>query len=345
MPTTIVDIANELRLSKSTVSRALSGSLGVSKRTRALVKAKAHEMNYSVNRMAQQLVSQRSHTIGFMIPDISDSFFPPMAVAVENCLEQAGYTISYMNVQRDSKRSLRFLTRAEENHWDGVFITLDDWNPEICQKLASMTIPIISLRRKVPASLANKIPYVDSNHFEGIERGIRYLISLGHKHIGYIGVETLVGKERLEAYVKSIQAHNLPEYVESNFPYQDQTFRIQVGYASTGRLLDKYPQITAIFAGDDQLALGAIQYCQEHDIKIPEQLSVLGYDDRGSSKLFCVQLSTIRQEVQEIGNTAGNLMIRMIEKNDEDTDFACINVPTTLKIRRTTGTCRNTGTL
>lgn len=118
---TIVDIAKQLSLSKSTVSRALSNSPGISEKTSRLVKKTAKEMNYSVNRIAQNLVKKKSQTVGFMIPDISDGFFPSMAIAAENVLGEAGYSVSYVNVQRNPDRAFRFLQTAEEYVWDGIF--------------------------------------------------------------------------------------------------------------------------------------------------------------------------------------------------------------------------------
>lgn len=332
--TTIIDIGEKLHLSKSTVSRALTDSEGVSTKTKMLVRRTAKEMHYTINRIAKNLVSDTTKTIGFMIPDISDGFFPKMAIAAEKRLEQSGYSIIYINVQRDMERIFNFLRHAEEYRYEGIFITPDDWNKEFCEKLRSMTIPIISLRRKTPKSLAGIIPYVDSDHFEGIEQGINYLISLGHTKIGYIGFETLVGLERTAAYEKSIKKHNLEKIIVSNDSYQDPMVRIQVGYASSKKLLDINPSVTAFFAGDDQLAIGAMQYLRENGIRVPEDISIMGYDDRDTSQLFCIQLTTVHQQIEEIGDRAGNLMLEMIEGKNKKPKSIC--VPTRLYIRETT---------
>jgi DNA-binding LacI/PurR family transcriptional regulator len=337
---TIIDIAKRLNISKSTVSRALSDSPGVSEKTKKLIKQTAIEMNYTVNRMAQNLADRQTRTIGFMIPDIADDFYSPMAISTENILENAGYTVSYMNMQRATGRAYWFLKRAEENRWDGIFITLDDWDDSICQKLLTMRVPIISLRRKVPSDLGLDIPYVDSDRSEGVERGINYLISLQHKNIMFIGFESLVGIEAIDAYKRYMKKLGLKEFVSSNYFYQDKILRIQQGYTSTRLLYEKHPEITAIFAGNDYLALGAMQYFQEKGISIPGDVSILGYDDREVSGLFCTQLSTIRHQLHIIGERAGELMLQMVRNKGEKIAYPNIKIPTTLCVRQTTGICK-----
>jgi|GEM_PF-821155 len=337
---TIIDIAKHLQLSKSTVSRALTGSEGVSEKTRKLVKQTAEEMHYSVNRMAQNLVNKQTHTIGFMIPDIADDFYSPMAIATENVLEQAGYTVSYMNMQRTTERAYHFLQRAEENHWDGAFITVDDWNESICAKLRSMHMPIISLRRKVPADIAGQIPCVDSDRSEAVERGINYLISLKHKNILFIGYNSLVGLEASNTFRQCMRKRGLSEFISMNDFYKDTSMRIQQGYTATRKICELHPEITAIFVGNDYLALGALQFLHEKGVQVPQDMSVLGYDDREISSLFCVQLSTIHHQSQLIGEKAGELMLQMLHETRKHPEYQSVAIPTTLCIRQTTGICQ-----
>ena len=162
--TTIVDIAKKLNISKSTVSRALTNSAGVSAKTRDLVLRTAKEMRYSANAYARSLVSRKSHMICFMIPDITDTFYQMMANSAETVLAKAGYSVFYKNVRRDPEEAMRFLQLAIEYNMDGVFITLDDWTDDICSMIESMTIPVISLRRRTPECLRGKVPYVDSDY-------------------------------------------------------------------------------------------------------------------------------------------------------------------------------------
>ena len=335
--TTIVDIAKKLNISKSTVSRALTNSAGVSAKTRDLVLKTAKDMRYSANAYARSLVSKRSHMICFMIPDITDTFYQMMANAAETVLAKAGYSVFYKNVRRDPEEAMRFLQLAIEYNMDGVFITLDDWTDDICSMIGAMTIPVISLRRRTPECLRGKVPYVDSDYDDGIDNAVTYLMSLGHKEIGYIGFETLVGLERLVVFEESCERHGLRKNIIRNRSFQDAGVRIDVGYNSAKKLINDNPRITALFAGDDQLALGALRYLGEKGIAVPDEMSVLGCDDRSISSLYCVQLSTLRQERAESGRLAGQLMLRMIEEPGYCED---IKVPMTIKERKTVGRAR-----
>jgi len=332
--TTIVDIAKKLNISKSTVSRALTDSEEVSPKTRMLVKKAAQEMQYQANMYARTLVSQRSHMVSFMIPDITDNFYQKMAEGAESELNAAGYTLFYRNVHRNGIEALKFLEHAEEFHMEGVFITLDDWSEEICKKIQTMDIPVISLRRKTPPCLAGRVPFVDSDYEEGIDNAVSYLLSMGHRNIGYIGFETMVGKERIMAFEASCEKHHLVKNIIRNRSFQDANVRIDVGYTSAKKLIGMNHGLTVIFCGDDQLALGALKYCSEAGIPVPEKMSVMGCDDRDVSGLYCIQLTTMRQQIEESGHLAGQLMVQMIEKPGVYDDIC---VPMTIKERKTVG--------
>ena len=334
---TIVDIAQKLNISTSTVSRALCDNEGVSEKTKALVKKTAKEMNYSLNRNAKNLVMQKSYTIGFMIPDISDNFFSKSAYGVEEALSGSKFSLAYTNVQRKEDLILEYLRRAVEYKYDGVFITLDNWTEKIVNQLERMSIPIISLRRKTPEGIQG-IPYVDSNHIGGLKQVLKHLIDLGHKDIGFIGFDTTVGNERTRCYISAAEEMNIPVYRVDNYSFHNAQIRISLGYKSAETLLSRYPKLTALVAGDDQLALGALQYAAEHNIQIPRDLSITGYDDRDISNLFCIQLTTARQELFDIGYKAGTMMLDMI--NNPSLRPENVEIDTKLVIRKTTARCK-----
>ena len=335
--TTIIDIAQKLNISTSTVSRALCDNEGVSERTRALVKKTAKEMNYSLNRYAKNLVMKKTYTIGFMIPDIADNFFSKSAYGVEEALRSSKFSLAYTNVQRKEDLILDYLRRAIEYKYDGVFVTLDNWSDRIVDQLEKMDIPIISLRRKTPDKISG-IPYVDSDHLGGIRQILTHLKELGHTDIGFIGFDTTVGNERTRCYISAAEELNISVHRVNNRTYHNAQGRISLGYKSAGTLLEQYPSLTALVAGDDQLALGALQYAEENNINIPDDLSITGYDDRDIASLYCVQLTTARQELYDIGYCAGKMMLDMIDTPSNIP--ANIEVATKLEVRKTTGRCR-----
>jgi len=334
---TIVDIAKKLNISKSTVSRALTDGKGVSPKTRELVLKTANEMNYSVNQFARNLVGSKTHLISFMIPDITDTYYQKMAGSADRFLTANGYSVFYRNVMRSPEASLEFLKQAMEFHVDGVFVTLDEWTPAICDFIRHMPIPVISLRRKPPQDLEGIVPFVDCDYSEGLENAVTYLNSLGHKDIGYISFETVVGKERALAYESVCMKRNLKCHMVRNKSWQDALARIEVGRNSTRKLLAENPDLTAILAGDDQLALGVLKYCSEEGIRVPRDLSVMGCDDRSVASLFCIQLTTLGQQREEAGLLAGQLMVDMIEHQGP---AESIIVPMVIRERNTVGRAR-----
>lgn len=334
---TIKDIASRLNLSSSTVSRALTDNEGVSEATRELVKRTAEEMNYTINRFAKNLVTKTSYTIGFMIPDISDVFFSKSAYGVEEALKNTGYSLSYTNVERNSDRVLEYLKRAEEYQYDGIFITLDAWTDQVVKQLRALRIPIVSLRRRTPNLLEGKVPFVDSDHEDGVDQVVKHLVTLGHRSIGFIGFDTPVGLERTRSYHLAAEKYGIEKVLLQNYSFHDAGIRIMLGYKSAERLLGEHPNLTALFAADDQLALGVLQYLDEKHIDVPGQISVIGYDDRDVSGLFCIQLSTLRQQLFELGYQAGQLMLDMIASPDQPAKSAIIKPK--LIVRKTTGPC------
>ena len=336
---TIRDIARQLGIAPSTVSRALTDTSGVSEETRRIVRETADQVNYSVNRQARNLVMRRSNLIGFMIPDISDSFFSKSAYGIEEALRPSEFEMVYTNVRRDPDNICAFLRRAEEYCYAGAFVTIDVWTDALKTQLRSMRIPVVSLRRETPPDMEDVLPFVDSDHVGGMESCINHLLQLGHRKFGYIGFDTPVGQKRAEAFRSIAEKKNLDYTEVSNFSYHNANIRLSAGYSSAQRLLDSRSDVTAICAGDDQLAIGALQYLQENHYKVPEDISLTGYDDRDIAKLFCIQLTTVSQHLYEIGEYAGRMMLDRIQ--NPNLPVKSIQIPTTLKIRRTTAAAKS----
>ena len=336
---TIRDIARQLGVAPSTVSRALTDASGVSEKTKMLVRETADKMNYSVNRHARNLVTRRSNLIGFMIPDISDSFFSKSAYGIEEALRNSEFEMVYTNVRRDPDNICAFLRRAEEYCYAGAFVTIDVWTDAVKAQLRAMQIPVISLRRQTPLDMTDVLPFVDSDHVSGTESFVGHLLQLGHKRVGYIGFDTPVGQLRAEAFRATAARKHLDYEEVSNFSYHNADIRISAGYRSAQCLLEAHPDLTALCAGDDQLAIGALQYLMENHYRVPEDISLVGYDDRDVAQLFCIQLTTVRQQLFEIGQVAGRMMLERIR--NPQAPLQSMRVPTTLKIRRTTGAVRS----
>lgn len=333
---TIKDIAKELSLSPSTVSRALNDSPQVSVETKRKVSELVKQYNYKPNRNAQNLVNNSTFTIGYMIPDISDSYFAYSALGVDEALRNTPYEISYFATQRSSRKVVDYLERAVEYRYSGIIITPDQWDKQLIKYLSELTIPVVSLRRKTPQGVSG-IPYVDSDHTGGMSDMVDYLVSLGHQHIAYIGFQSLIGNERKLGYLSATARHSMPQYLKVNPSALHVMKRPQLGYEAAEELLKDFPQLTAMVCLDDYLALGALEYFQSKGIHVPDEISVAGFDDREVGSIYSTQITTVHLYQYEMGQHAAGMILKMI-KNKEEVPPSLM-LQTKLVLKNTTGPC------
>lgn len=331
--TTIKDIARVLKISPSTVSRAMNGNSEISAETVRKVLEVAEELNYIPNKFAQQLVGKDMQTVGFTIPDIGDSFFSKCAVGVEEILHKHGHDIAYHSIQRSSKKLCEFLIRAKELRYSSVIITPEHWDDSIIQHIHKTQLPVVVLRRKTPESLA-EIPYVDSDHYGGACELTNYLLRLGHKHIAFITYDVLVFNERRQGYEDTMLRNGLEKCVYECEPRLNSDDLISLGYEATTEIFKKYPQVTAVIGANDMLAIGALQYFAEKKIAVPQEASVAGFDNRQICEMFNIQLTTVGQPLMELGNHAAEMALRMTK--DPENIPSSLTLRTKLIIRNTT---------
>ncbi|MBQ8972683.1 MAG: LacI family DNA-binding transcriptional regulator [Clostridia bacterium] len=334
---TIKDIAKRTNLSPSTVSRVLSGNPAISETTRNLVYKVAEEMHYSPNLHARNLVNRRNNTIGFMIPDIADNYFSVSAVGIEEVLQTNGYDVVYTNTNRDPKRVLAFLDRATEYRYAGVLITPDIWSDDLLKQIQKLDMPVIALRRKTPF-LISEIPYVDSDHYSGFQEATAYLYSLGHRNIGLVTADTMIYNERQRGYEEVIRSHGLKTHIHRFDMPVPAALRYQAGYNAAKNLMQG-SKLTAILCTDDRFAIGVLEFLNSIGCKVPEDISVIGCDDRPEGQLWPFLLSTVKQDIVELGRSAANMMLRIL--NDPKYQPVSMSLKPRLVLRNTTAPCAN----
>lgn len=331
---TIKDIAEMTHLSPSTVSRALNNHPAIKESTKQIVRECVEKLHYTPNRNAQNLVRQSNKTVAFMIPDIADTYFSSAAVGVEEILHRNHYDIVYVNTNREPARVMGLLNKCREYRYSGVFLTPDVWSKELIDEIHTMSMPVISLRRKPPYTIP-EIPYVDSDHYTGLREATEYLCMLGHTEIALITANTLIYNERQRGYEEAIRCHGLKPHISCLKQGIPSSMRFQAGRQAAEELLDADPGISAILATDDRMAIGVIEYLHEKGRKVPEEISVVGCDDRPEGQLASFQLTTIRQDILEIGRSAAQMMLRMIE--DKKYQPVSISLKPKLIIRNSIG--------
>ena len=308
--TTIKDIAKYLNISTSTVSRAINRHPEISPETTRLVHETAEKMGYIPNRNAQKLVGSGGVTIGFTIPDINDSFFAKCAVGAEEVIRREGHDIAYHSIQRNTDKLCEFLVRAKEFRYAGVIITPEYWDERLFQYIKRTQIPTVILRRKTPDDVTD-ICYADSDHYGGVRELCSYLLRLGHRHIAFVTYDAIVLNERRQGYEDTMRRNGMTVYVEECQRTIDSDQVMPLGYEGAKRVLASHPEVTAIIGANDLLAVGALQALHEAGIRVPEQMSVAGFDNRSICDLYNIQLTTVEQPLKELGSQAAEMALRL----------------------------------
>jgi len=305
-------------VSVATVSRVFNGYADVSEATRQRVMATAKRLDYTPSAAARTLVKQRSQLIGVILytgqehPDIQHPFFQEVLVGLKHGIGALGYDLLLFATEqpgssRDQPHS--YLRRVRHHSVDGVVLMgVEADDPEV-QKLLESPTPIIGVDIEVSGPRAS---YVTSDNVTGARLAIRHLHGLGHRRIATISGPrgTKAGDDRMLGYRGEVHALGLempPGYE------QEGDFYAETGESSMHTLLALDPRPTAVFVASDMMAVGALKAIRDADLRCPEDVAIVGFDDNALAGLLSPAITTIRQEAPEMGVAAGRSLIEMIE--------------------------------
>ncbi len=331
---TIRDVASYSGVSVSTVSRYLNHHPDLNEETRRKIEQAIRDLDYVPSSAARNVSRLSTRTIGLTIPDIQDSYFSDNAFGVESCLQENGYSLIYGNLNRSGKRLLDFIRYAREMRFDGLIITPDEWTAELLELLRKTKCPVVALRRRPPEG--SGIPYVDADHYDGARQMVDYLVSLGHRKISHVLLNTDIGRERMRGYEDGMKAHGLEPRVVSvpDLPANRAMDAIICGREAGKLLTERFPDTTAVFASTDPIGIGVMEYARLHQIRVPAELSVCGSGDLEFAQLSWFEMTTITFERHELGRKAAQLMLKMLRKEEPEPEN--ILSPTRLVIRKST---------
>lgn len=309
MAVTLKDIARVAGVSYATVSRALSNHPDVSPETREKIKRIAKEMNYVPDPSARGLKGKSTNMIGLVVPDISNPFFSELALGVESFANEHGYCVFLCNTNWDYEREKTYVDILKAKRVDGLIISSVIENATHHKK---SSLPLVYITE---GPKSDDIYYVGIDNKIGAAMGVEYLIKLGHKDIVYIGgsEKTSTNRERFEGYRETMQKHGY--MVKANIRTSD-SFSQESGYKAAMEMLIKSEIPTAVFAVNDIVALGIIQAIEEFGLKVPEDISVIGFDDIAFSSMHRIKLTTISQPKFEMGRLSAELLINLIKRED-----------------------------
>ncbi len=307
---TIYDIAEATGYSAPTVSKALNGQGSLSDETRQRILNKAKELGYEPNITARTLTTKKSYLIGVIYDDtgmnmgFSHPLFSPVLTRFREKIEAAGYDIIFLS----RHFNMTYFSHANFRLIDGVIIINPATNtPADFEDFVKNNLPRVSTN-----SVFEGIPTVITENVQGGFAAAEYLIQHGHKKIGYIsapvdGIST-APNERFTGFKSALEKYQL---------YDDSFYELSSGWdkesaaEAFGRLIKRRKDLTAVFVTNDQLAFGLYEYAKKHGIRIPEDISVIGFDDEIASEYL--GLTTFRQSTSEIADIAAQMMLDQIE--------------------------------
>ncbi|KLT18611.1 hypothetical protein AA980_09425 [Neobacillus vireti] len=327
-------MAKKSGVSVSTVSRVLNNSKFVRDELKERVLALVEETGYRPNMVAKGLVEKKTQLIGVLIPRISNNFFSKLIEGIEEISQQHGYNILLSTSYNDTNRELEYLNIFKERQLDGIIFSVTEFKEEYNNFFKNAKVPTVFLGQKLEQQ--TKYPYVTIDNIQASYEATKYLIERRHKNIAIMaGPESdmATGDHRLQGYIKALTEAELP----INPNWQTRRYHtIEDGYSAAAQIMMGSVTPTAIFACSDQQALGAINYLNENGYKVPDDISVLGFDDIDLATVFRPKLSSVKQYPLEIGATAARLLINQIkEKPVEKVENL---VPYKLVIRESTKT-------
>jgi DNA-binding LacI/PurR family transcriptional regulator len=315
MPVTIKDVARESGVNTSTVSRALNNGYGVNDETRKQVLAVAARLNYRANRIARGLVTGRSHSLALVLSDIRNPFFAEVARGAEDAAQRAKHDLVLCNSDLDAEKQMQYVWSLREKCVDGILMnSIAALNREQQAELATCGVPVVLLNRS-PSNRTFSTVCAD-NELGGI-LAAQYLLGLGHRKIAHITGPQRHGNlsDRMHGFVRTLQSAKNP--VQPVVLHGD--FNFAGGMELTRKMLDKHPDVTAIFAGNDVMAYGVIRVVMERGLRIPEDLSLIGFDNLEFSSIMHPPLTTIHQPKYEMGQAAVEILLRMARDKGKQT--------------------------
>lgn len=301
-------LADELGISVSMVSRVLNGKgkeFRISEETQRLVEEVAAKRGFMVNELARGLRLQRTKTIGLLMPDISNSIFSMIARAVESFFRRNGYSTILCDTVNDATIEQNALGLLYSRSVDGIVMAPVGKESRYIRAIYDQGFPIVLVDRFIDQI---GVPYVTSNNLQGGYDGAMHLIEHGHRHIGFIqGIpDSTPNSERLLGFRKALKDSGI-DFDESLV--QGSKFDADDGYQSAQILLGRDDRPTALFSCSTIAALGAMRACAEMGLRVPDDVSIIGFDEFPYASLLATPLTTIAQPTGALGENAGRILL------------------------------------
>lgn len=312
MAVTIRDVARLANLSTATVSRVLNNASAVSPSTREQVERAIAELNYKPPTIAKEWTKRNLRTIGVLIPDITNLYYPTVVKALENELWKHDFNIYLCNTEESIEREKSYIAGLQKKGADGMIFLGT-------RPISATNQHIAELSEKIPVLLVNdhiigtNVYSVMADEVEGAHKAVSYLLKLGHKKIGFLNGSSdyTTYQYKRSGYEHALIDHNIeprPEWVVEYDPHEEG------GYVGAKRLLELSDRPTAMFAASDQIAIGAIRACFDKRLRIPDDLSLIGFSNVPIAATLSPPLTTVDQFPIKTAEIAAEMIVKLIRR-------------------------------
>lgn len=324
------DVAERAGVSVSTVSHVINDTRPVSDVTRKRVERAMAELGYRPNALARSLRRQQTFSVGMIVPDSANPFFAEVARGIEDIGFSRDYSVILCNSDGDLDKQLAYTNSLIERQVAGILFVAAGVSTELVNDLRRRRVPLVVVDREV---VGVEVDTVLTNHYKGGRLATQHLVDLGHRRIACIsgGSELAPSAERVTGYRDALAANDLP--FDATLVVRGD-FQFEGGHAATRRLLALDERPTAVFACNDLMAVGCISAAVEAGVRVPEDLSVVGFDDIALASFVNPPLTTVAQPKREIGKLAMEMLLARVRDLDAPAHFQ--RLETTLVVRRST---------
>jgi DNA-binding LacI/PurR family transcriptional regulator len=327
MSVSIKDIAKAAGVSHSTVSRALADSPLVAEETKRRVRRLAKEMGYSPSAIARGLVTKHTYTVGLVVTTIADPFVAEVVGGIEETALDNGYSVILCDSNAEPQREITAVRTLREKRVDGIIVTASRVGNLYLPLLEEVEVPIVLVNNQQEGRYVYSVA---TDNVHGGEMAINHLLELGHRRIGYIAVpeKTSSSLERLKGYKRALQAHEIEvtdSLISSGNGWPDG------GESGMRQLLALSSPPTAVFCYNDMTAVGAIAEAKRMGFRVPQDISVVGFDDIAFAAYLDPPLTTVAQRKYDMGQIAMEMLLDILAGEDAVSD---INLHGRLVVRR-----------
>jgi len=324
---TIIDVAAQAGVSFGTVSRVINNDIHVRKETRERVLEAMRRLNFVANKQARSLAGGKSNSIGVLVPDLGTGYIGEIIRGIDGELSLVNMDLILYTTHRTAVKESNYVANLATGMVDGLILVLPRSPVDFIGNLSGRKFPFVLIDHQ---GTGRDCPAVGATNWQGAYNATEYLIKLGHSRIGFITGSMDLGcsVDRLDGYRSALKTHHFSEnpdlIYEGNFLQSD-------GYAGTLALLNLKVPPTAIFASNDVMAMGAMDAVRERGLRVPDDISILGFDDIPQAGLVRPGLTTVNQPLEKMGRVATQMLLDLLKHPELEADR--IELPTQLILR------------